>query len=396
MSIAKTQPAFAWPLMNEHVNREDLDIMIRFLNTNPKLTQGQEVKRFEKAWSEWLGVENSVFVNSGSSANLITLALLKEEFGTGEVIVSPLNWISDINSIQLMGFKPVFADIRLDTLGMDANAILDQINSNTRAVLLTHIMGFNALERELIVELERRGIWLIEDVCESYGATLDGRRIGSFGRLSNFSYYFGHHSTTIEGGMVCTRNAEDYDKLRMLRSHGMVREASSEELKQSYASTYPDLHPEFIFGLPGFNVRSTEIQAVLGQNQIKRLDREVVIRNKQYQIFLNALNKDKYFVDFRTEGMSNYGFVLMLRQANAKLYEAVTKALEAEGVEFRRGGSGGGNQLRQPYLKRTVGDVKPEAFKNVEHIHFNGFYFGNYPEIEADKIMSLCERLNNA
>ena len=213
------------PLMKNNLEREDLDLVIEHLKQNdPKLTNGPICREFEEDWSDWLGVKHSVFVNSGSSANLLSLTCLKVKIPKGgEVIVSPLNWVSDISAILQTGFKPVFVDIDLDTLSLDNQKVLEAITSETRAVLFSHIQGFDGYDDELLIELEKRDIKLIEDVCESHGALHNSKPIGSFGWMSNFSFYYAHHMTTIEGGMVCTNDEVMYENLRMLRSHGMVR-----------------------------------------------------------------------------------------------------------------------------------------------------------------------------
>src|SRR5262249_34878373 len=144
-------------------------------------------------------------------ANLLTLAALKELCGGGEIIVPPLTWVSDIAAVLHCGFEPVFVDIDPRTLGMDTEQVLRRLTPRTRAVFLTHILGYNALSRRLLEELERRRIPLIEDVCESHGATFGGRKLGTFGLVSNFSYYYAHHLSTIEGGMVCTNDEEIYE-----------------------------------------------------------------------------------------------------------------------------------------------------------------------------------------
>lgn len=385
-----------WPLMNQHVNDDDFTVVIDFLKQKPRLTQSEKVREFEEAWSDWIGMPHSLYVNSGSSANLITLAMLKETQGTGEVILSPLNWVSDILSVVWMGFKPVFVDIDLETLGMNGDAVLRAVTPRTRAVLLTHIMGFSALKPGLVDALKKKNITLIEDVCESYGASFDGRKLGAWGGVSNFSFYFGHHLTTVEGGMVSCRDEKQYQVLRMLRAHGMVRESNSEALREEFRLKHQDLHPEFIFAYAGFNMRGTEIQAVIGRNQLKRLDAAVAERNRQYQLFLDTLDPRKFRTDFRTAGMSNYGFVLLIRDADLSLQERVVQTLQDECVEFRRGASGGGNQLRQPYLQKLIPDARPQDFPNTEHVHRYAFYFGNYPGIAPDRIRHLAERLNRA
>ncbi|MFQ5751631.1 MAG: DegT/DnrJ/EryC1/StrS family aminotransferase, partial [bacterium] len=198
-----------WPLMRNNITRADLNAVIEFLmQDDPVLTQSSQVQAFEREWSEWLGVKHSVYVNSGSSANLLTMTALKEFFGLGEIIVPTLTWVSDITSVIQCGFTPIFVDINLQTLGMDIEQVLRKISAKTRAIFLTHVLGYNALNQHLLDEISEINIPLIEDTCESYGATFQGRKLGTFGLMSNFSFYYAHHLSTIEGGMVCTNDPD--------------------------------------------------------------------------------------------------------------------------------------------------------------------------------------------
>lgn len=386
--------SFNWPLMNNNITVEDKNALIEFLKEDNILTQSKNVKEFEKEWSEWLGVKYSVFVNSGASANLLSIATIKHLFGAGEIIVPTLTWVSDIASLLHYGFKPVFVDVNPKTLGMDDSQILQKISKDTKAVFLTHVLGFNALSKVLLDELRERNIPLIEDVCESHGASFMDRKLGTYGLMSNFSFYYAHHMTSIEGGMICTNDEKVYRILRMLRSHGLVREADSEQVKSFYKESYPDLNPEFIFAYPAYNVRSTELNAVIARNQLKRLDDNNAKRVRNFQHFLNNLDSSKYRTDFATNGSVNYAFVLVLRNPDDTLCNYVMEALNNAGVEFRRGTAGGGNQLRQPYLNGIIPKEEYKNYPEVEHVHFYGFYIGNYPELEEDEILRLCELLN--
>ncbi len=383
-----------WPLMENNITREDREALLDFLKEDQILTQSQNVREFEKEWSDWLGTKYSVFVNSGSSANLVTLSAFRELYGTGEVIVPTLTWVSDIASVLQCGFQPVFVDIDPKTLGMDEREVVRKLTSRTKAVFMTHILGFNALTQKLFDLLQEKKIPLIEDACESHGATFQNKKVGNFGLVSNFSFYYAHHLTTIEGGMISTNDSSFYETARMMRSHGLVRESTQEKLRSKYVTAHPDLNPEFIFAFPAYNVRSTELNAVIGRNQLKRLDREVTKRNENFLYFLEHLDSKKYRTDFQTEGMSNYALVLVLKKPDDVLCGNVMKTLREHGVEFRRGTSGGGNQLRQPYLKKVVGESEHKRFPEVEHIHFYGFYIGNYPALSKDKIKKLCDLLN--
>lgn len=386
-----------WPLMKNNIAREDLDAVCEFLQKDdPVLTSSKQVRAFEEEWSRWLGVRHSVFVNSGASANLVTMHALRELRGEGgEVIVPTITWVSDIVSVMNAVFTPVFVDIDPRTLGMDNEEVLGRLTPRTRAVFLTHVLGYNALTCRLLDELKARGIPLIEDVCESHGATFEGRKLGTFGLASNFSFYYAHHLSTIEGGMVCTNDADLYECVRMLRGHGMVRELDSASRRRELADEHDDLNPDFIFAIPGFNVRSTEINAIIGRSQLPRLDAGNERRSENLRLFLDNLDPKYFFTDFATEGSSNYAFTLVLREANEERTRRVMAALREAGVEFRRGTAGGGNQVRQPYLLRVVGPDAWKRFPRADHVHFHGMYIGNYPSLERDKIAQLCQLLND-
>jgi CDP-6-deoxy-D-xylo-4-hexulose-3-dehydrase len=386
-----------FPLMRNNIAREDLDAVIEHLKQDdPILTNGENVRQFENEWSKWLGVKYSVFVNSGASANLLTMAILKIRHPEGgEVITPPLTWISDVASVLQNGFTPVFADIDPKTLAMDPTEILKKITDKTRAVFLTHVQGFDGLTDELINELERRRIPLIEDVCESHGATHNGLRLGSIGWISNFSYYYAHHMSTIEGGMICTNDPVVYQQARMLRSHGLIREANDPILKTEYIDRYPELNPDFIFVYAAYNTRNTEIGGIMGRSQLKRLDKIVERRTENLDRFLQKIDHLKYRTDFKLEGSSNYAFNLILKEPDNLLVDRLMKKLREAGIEFRRGSAGGGNQIRQPYLKGIVPDGHHLNFPHTEHIHFYGFYIGNFPDLTNDEIDSICTIINS-
>ena len=386
-----------YPLMQNNISRQDLDLVIKHLKQNdPILIQGKLVNKFEKNWSKWLGVKYSVFVNSGSSANLLSMSVLREMFGSGgEIIVPPLTWVSDISSVIQNGYKPVFADINLKNLCMNEDDIFSLINSKTKAVFITYAQGFNGLSDKLLKYLKKRSIPLIEDVCESHGAKFKNKKLGSYGLMSNFSFYYAHHMSTIEGGMICTNSEKIYQMLRMLRAHGMVRESNNQTLRKKYKNEYPELNEKFIFAFPSYNMRNNEIGAIIGINQLKNLNKNIRIRNYNHKLFLNNLDQEKYFTDFDLSGSSNYAFNLILRKDKVHLVEKLIKIMEKNKIEFRRGSAGGGNQLRQPYLLKYAKNKRYLAYKKTEHIHFYGFYIGNYPSLSPKKILKLCNILNS-
>lgn len=382
---------FKWPLINNNISQEDKQILADFILNNNRFTNGPKVREFEAAWSEWLGTKYSVMVGSGASANYITTSIVREMKGQGgEIIVPPIGWVSDISSVINTGFVPCFVDVDLESMAITYENIKNAINENTKAIVLVHALGFDGLTQELIDLAEEHDLLLIEDCCEAHGATHSGKRVGTYGHMSCFSFYFGHHITTIEGGIISTDSEEIYELARMFRSHGMTREAS---LKTQERYIQEDLNPLFTFAVPGYNMRSTELNAVLGLNQLKRLDSNVQSRANNLQIWLDNLDKSKYFTNFKTEGNSSFALPLFIIDETINLKD-ICNILEQECVEYRIGTAGGGNQARQPYLKnynfKIVGELK-----NSNFIHDNALYIGNHTELEADMIKELCNRLNN-
>lgn len=386
-----------YPLMSNNILPNDFKVLINFLKKKPILTQSKNVKKFEETWSKWLGVRHSVFVNSGSSANLLQIQLLKMKYPKGgEVIVPPHTWSSDISSLLHCGFKPVFTDINLNTLGLDTKLIISKINKKTVAVFLSYIQGFNCLTDELINFLKKKKIYLIEDVCESHGAKFNNKKLGTFGWTSSFSFYYAHHISTIEGGMICTDDKDVYHNLLMLRSHGMVREVKDRKFQSDIKKKYKDLNTKFIFKFPAYNVRNTEIGGVLGIEQIKRLDKNIYKRNRNHKYLLSNLNKKIFYTDFDLKGSSNYAFNIILREKNDYLVKKILKSLDKEGIEYRMGCAGGGNQLRQPYLENFIKKSEIKKLKNTEHIHFYSFYIGNYPELSLKNVDKIVNILNKS
>tara|TARA_B100001123_G_C15330552_1_gene1031080 strand:+ start:162 stop:1349 length:1188 start_codon:yes stop_codon:yes gene_type:complete len=389
--------SFSHPLMHDNFTKADIDSVIKLLRIKKRiLTQSKYVREFEKRWSKWLGVKYSIFVNSGSSANLLSISILKNLYKKkGEIIVPSLTWVSDINAVIQNNFKPVFVDINPKNLCMDENQIIKKINKNTIAVFMTHVQGFNGISSKLISYLKKKKIILIEDVCESHGATFNKKKLGTFGLISNFSFYYAHHMSTIEGGMICTNDKKIFQLARMLRSHGMAREIGDKRIENKIIKKYPKLSPKFIFLHQAYNFRNNEIGAAIGISQLKSLDKNNKKRTKNFNLFLKELNPFFYRTDFDLKGSSNYAFPLILRRANYKNRDKLENILKKNKIEFRRGNAGGGNQVRQPYLKNFIKKVNLKYFKEVDHVHFFGYYIGNYPSLSSKKIKKICSILNN-
>ena len=385
------------PLMHNNFLNSDMNEVKKLIkNKDLILTQSKKVLEFEKKWSKWLGVKYSTFVNSGSSANFISMLILKNLYKKkNEIIVPSLTWVSDINSVIMSGFKPVFVDINPKNLSMNLDDVLNKINKNTLAIFITHAQGFNGLSDSFLKKIKRKKILLIEDVCESHGATFKNKKLGTFGLISNFSFYYAHHMSTIEGGMICTNSKKIYEMSRILRSHGMARETKDSKFERKMIKKYPKLSPKFIFLYPTFNFRNNEIGAVIGLNQLKRLNKNNKIRTRNFKAFLQLLDPSIYRTDFEIKGSSNYAIPIVFRKKSLKFRYKFEDTLKKFNIEFRRGNAGGGNQLRQPYLKPYLKKINFKNFLEVEHIHSFGYYIGNYPSLTISKIKMICKVLNS-
>ena len=383
---------FEWQLINDSITKEDKKTLTDFINTDGvRFTQGEQVRKFEEEWSKWVGCKYSVYVNSGASANYIMASMMKEKKGLGEVIVSPLGWVSDVSPLVNLGFTPVFVDVDLKNMSITLENIKKAVTDKTVGITLVHVLGFNAVNDELVKFCKDEDLFFIEDCCEAHGATYNGERVGNFGDVSNFSFYFGHHITSVEGGMVCTNDDELYDYAKLFRSHGMTREASS-VLQSEYMENYPDINPLFTFAVPGYNVRNQEFNAVLGLSQLPRLQNNVEARIENLEIWLDTLDSDKFYTDFNREGNSNFALPLILLKKDLEYMQKCCNLLQEENVEYRIGTAGGGNQARQPYLEKY--EIITHDLNNVNHIHDYALYVGNHPELSKSQIINLCRRLN--
>jgi CDP-6-deoxy-D-xylo-4-hexulose-3-dehydrase len=385
---------YKWPLMTNNILPNDKKALVNFINRSNRFTNGPKVKEFEKKWSKWLGVKYSTFVNSGASSNLISIHILKElNKNKKEIILPAFTWSSDVVSVINAGFKPVFVDINFENLALNEELVKKKINKNTLAIFLTHAMGYIGLSKKFLNLINNKKIYLIEDVCESHGAKLGNKKAGTFGSISNFSFYYGHHMTTIEGGMIST-NSKEIDRLaKMKRGHGLLRDSQDNKFIKKIINRNKDLNNDFIFSTEGFNFRNTELSAVIGIEQLKRLNKSIKIRNQNHKLYLKLLRNDIFFKDFNLKGSSNYGLHLILKQPNSQLFKKVLHILNKNSVEYRLGSLG--NQLRQPYLNRYKKNEYLKALKKTEHMHFFSVYFGNNQFLKKKLIIKLCKDLNS-
>ncbi len=381
-------PEYIWKLQENVVDNSCIDILTRFIKTTKRYTQFVEVKKFETEWSSWQGCKYSIFVNSGSSANLVILDALKDLYKWkpgDEIIVPTVTWITDISSVLQLGLKPVFVDCNLEDFAFDYDSLEKKITSKTKMIFLSHLLGFPADVKRIKSIIGSRKILLVEDCCESHGARIGQKKVGNFGIASSFSFYWGHHMTTVEGGMICTDDEEVFKYSVLKRSHGLARELPP-KYHDYYKSKYPDIDFNFLFLTTGFNVRNTELSAVLGSSQIKLLDGYINKRNENHDIFVSILKRyEDYFTIPYKKGISSFVLPFIVKNSSHKL--PLQKFLTEKGIESRPIISG--NLLKQPFLKNLT---NAEKFPNADIIHKNGFYIGNN-QFVGNKRLGLLEDL---
>ena len=312
---------FFWKLQENIIDDNNKKTLIKFIKSTDRFTQFTEVKKFEKDWSVWQGRKYSVFVNSGSSALLVIIAAFIEYFSWkkgDEIIVPTVTWITDISVILQLGLKPVFVDVNLEDFSFNYDDLASKITDKTRAVIPTHLIGFPADMNKIKQIVGKKNIKIIEDCCESHGAKIDKTKVGNFGLASLFSFYWGHHMTTIEGGMICTDNQDLYHLFLLKRSHGLARELPK-KLHNIYKKKYKDIDFNFLFLTDGFNVRNTELSAVLGAWQLKKLDNYIAKRNHIYDKFLKIISHyPKALYRPYKKGVSPFCLPLIMKNTNLK------------------------------------------------------------------------------
>ena len=380
--------------MKNNITLIDRLKLAKFVLTSDRFTNGKKVREFESKWNDWLGSKYSLYVSSGSTANYLLLSSVKELYGLKDgdkVLVPACTWVTNVGPVIQLGFTPIFCDINLDNFSFCEQDLehISKIHSDIKLIFVTHLIGFSA-NNERYRSLFPDAL-IIDDVCESHGCkSPDGTRRGSDSLGSTFSFYFGHHISTIEGGMVSTNNYELYDLMRIKRSHGLARES---ERFDYYAKKYPEVSKQFLFITDGYNFRNNEICAVLGLSQLKRLDRYIQKRNENYKKFVELISK--YSIDFYVplvpQTCSNFCFPLICR--TKQLADRLKVILDEVGIEHRP--IIGGNLLKQPFLSGHKITTQKDNL-NVDYIHNNGIYLGNNQFVgknEINLLNNILERL---
>jgi len=370
--------------MHNSITWRDKYELIKFIVFSDRFTNGPKVREFEEAWSKWIGSKYSLYVSSGSTADYLLIASVKERFKIpdgAKVLLPACTWVTNVSPVLQCKLEPVFCDISLEHFSFDLEKLP---KDDVAIVFVTHLLGIDA-PMEALKDRYPNAIFL-EDICESHG--VEGphgmRRGGTSSTGSTFSFYYGHHMTTIEGGFVSTNDKELYELMRMKRSHGMAREMSPDYYKAA-AAKYPDIDSRFLFLTDGHNFRNTELGAVLGLSQLKRLDDSIAIRRLNFSFFVNELKQleDHFYIPNDSRG--NSSFCLPLICKHAKLMPRLKKAFEEAGIENRPIVSG--NLLRQPFLAK----YKHVKAPNADILNDQGVYVGNSQFVTLEMVAKLIE-----
>ncbi len=359
-------------------------------------TMGAEVKAFEAEFAAYFGMRHGIMVNSGSSANLIAVAALvyrrDRPLQRGdEVIVPALSWATTYHPLQQYGLRLRFVDIELDSLNIDVAQLERALTPKTRAIVAVSILGNPAKLDVLRAFADAHGLALIEDNCESMDAAVAGRKCGTFGHLNTFSFFFSHHISTMEGGMILTDDDELAHLCRSLRAHGWTRDLPDDS--PIYARRGNDRFEAYRFILPGYNVRPLEIEAAIGREQLKKLPGFTAMRRQNLALFQALLGGDERFIIQRENGTSSaFSFTVILDPARNPDRAAVFKALAEADIGYRI--ITGGNFLRHDVVRFYDYDVVGGATPNADTAHDFGFFVGNHPFDLEPQIRRLHEVLD--
>lgn len=381
-----------WPLMPNIITLKDKYRLVKFILSTNFFTSGKKVAEFERQWSRWVGAKHSLFVSSGSTANFLLLSAVIEKYGLkkgDKVLVPACTWMTNVAPVFQLGLTPIFCDINLKNFSFDENDLvkIKKNHPDIKAIFVTHLLGIPA-NNEVYREIFPDAI-ILDDVCESHGVrSANFQRVGADSTGASFSFYFGHHMTTIEGGMVCTNDSELYDLMKMKRSHGMARNSDN---FQKYADKYPHIDKSFLFVTDGYNFRNTEFGAVLGMSQLEDLNENIFIRRRNFGRFTRIVEKhtDKFETIVWNE--RNSSFCLPLIAKSRDVYDRLKVELTKAGIEYRP--IVGGNLLRQPFLKGYKFAIRKKIY-NADTLNDLGVYVGNNQKV-TDKQLDALENILN-
>lgn len=376
-------------LINDTIDFKDIGKLTEWLSTNPRLTKGELTLTFEKMWSDWLGRKYSVFVNSGSSANLAMLysLLLSGKLKNKKIIVPSVSWATTVTPAIQLGFEPILCECDKETLGLDIKHLEELIlDHDPSSIILVHVLAFPCKMDEILLLCEKNNIILVEDSCESIGSTYNNIKTGNFGLMSSFSFYYGHHISTIEGGMVCTDDDELYNLLLSIRSHGWDRDLDQEVQKKLRTdNNVSDFRSLFTFYYPAFNLRSTDLQAFIGINQIKKIDSFSEKRSNNFKLYQSLIKNNYWKIkEFDNCFVSNFAYPVITPNI-----DNLVKELQQNNIECRPLVCGSIGQ--QPFWVNLFGK---DSFEFADKVHFEGLYLPNNQDITEDDIKLICSIVN--
>ena len=353
------------------------------------VTMGKKVKRFEEMFAEYLGSKHAVMVNSGSSANLLTLSVLTNPLlqdrimPRTEIITPAVTWATTVYPIANVGCTPVLVDVNPETMNIEPEEVKNAIDAQTSAIMPVHLLGCPCEVDELAKIASDHNLYLLEDSCESTGAEYKDRKVGTFGDMGTFSFFMSHHISTIEGGMVVTDDDEFYEYLKAMRAFGWIRDLRE---GPKHAMEHSGIDPRFLFVTYGYNFRPTEVQGGFGIHQIGKLDGFIDIRRENAAYWDKRLASYKDFLMTPREPAGTkhvyFGYPLTVRPTAPFKREDLVNVMEKAGVETRP--IMAGNMAEQPVMKqlpyRVVGDLS-----NSRMIMRNSFFFGNHQGIGEEE-----------
>ena len=375
-------------LVKNTIENSEIDELKNWLSTYPQLTQGPKVKEFEAQWSSFLGVKYSTFVNSGSSALLLSYYAIHLTTGRKNIIVPGLSWATDLAPVIQFGFNPILCDCNLDDLSLDLNHLEELLqNYQDCVVCLVSVLGL-VPDMDKILELKAKyNFILLEDVCESFGSEYKTQKLGSLGDISVFSLFYGHHLSTIEGGMICTNDEKLNDVLKMIRAHGWDRELSPD--KQSSLrneQSIDDFSASYTFYYPGFNVRGTDLQAFIGIGQLKKAENVILKRNLYYNFFKDNLTLDWKPKQNEDKFVSNFCYPII--SVNK---DKIVKNLLENNIECRPLICG--SMGKQPFYKNLYGET---ILPNASLVDKYGIYIPNNPDLTHAEMIFIAKIINSA
>jgi len=373
--------SFKFPLATASWGKEETDAMHRVIDSG-MFTMGPQVQAFERDFAQYVGSQYCVMVNSGSSANLLMVAALfytqnprlKLQRGD-EVIVPAVSWSTTYYPLYQYGLKIKFVDIDLNTLNYDLDQLELAVSDKTRAIMAVNLLGNPNDFTRIQSIIGGRDIVLLEDNCESMGATFDGKQAGTFGVMGSFSSFFSHHISTMEGGLIVTDDEEIYQILLSIRAHGWTRNLPKKNLVCSDKSDDP-FEESFRFVLPGYNVRPLEMEGAIGIEQVKRLPRMIEARRENGKLLQAAMSEHPDLLIQREIGASSwFGFSLVIRPGSELTRKALVVKLNQLGFECRP--IVAGNFAKNEVVKYFDSEVHG-TLTNAEHIDQNGLFIGNH------------------